>query len=167
MGTLPYMSPEQVEGHVVDQRTDIFSLGVVFYQMATGSKPFRGDSAAGLLSSILRDTPASVTDVKADYPNHLARIIRHCLEKDPSRRFQSARDVDNELEALREEVSHETGELVARRPARPIEKTKKMMVGLLVLIAVVAVLLKIIVQPVPPPPESGGCRRPPVCQSHR
>ena len=63
VGTLPYMSPEQVEGHAVDERTDIFSLGVVFYQMATGHKPFRGDSAAGLLSSILRDTPASVTEV--------------------------------------------------------------------------------------------------------
>jgi serine/threonine protein kinase len=127
VGTLPYMSPEQVEGHAVDQRTDIFSLGVVFYQMATGSKPFRGDSAAGLLSSILRDTPASVTEVKADYPNHLGRIIRHCLEKEPSRRFQSARDIDNELEALQEEVAHETGELVARRPVLPAGKARKMM----------------------------------------
>ena len=140
VGTLPYMSPEQVEGHAVDQRTDIFSLGVVFYQMATGHKPFRGDSKAGLLSSILRDTPALVTEIKADYPNHLGRIIRHCLEKDPSRRFQSARDVDNELEALQEEVSHETGELGARRPAAPIGKAKWMIVGLAVLIAVVAVL---------------------------
>ncbi|MGB5814779.1 MAG: protein kinase, partial [Thermoanaerobaculia bacterium] len=152
VGTLPYMSPEQVEGHVVDQRTDIFSLGVVFYQMATGHKPFRGDSAAGLLSSILRDTPASVTEVKTDYPNHLGRIVRHCLEKDPSRRFQSARDIDNELEALRQELARETGDLVTRRPAEPLGKTKKMMVGLLVLIAVVAVLWKF-VDTDPPPPE--------------
>jgi len=150
VGTLPYMSPEQVEGRAVDQRTDIFSLGVVFYQMATGHKPFRGDSKAGLLSSILRDTPALVTEIKVDYPHHLGRIIRHCLEKDPSRRFQSARDVDNELEALQEEVSHETGEVGARRPAGPIGKAKWMIVGLLVLIAIVAVLL-IILKPDPPP----------------
>jgi TolB-like protein/Tfp pilus assembly protein PilF/predicted Ser/Thr protein kinase len=152
VGTLPYMSPEQVEGHAVDERTDIFSLGVVFYQMATGHRPFRGDSAAGLLSSILRDTPASVTEVNVDYPNHLGRIVRHCLEKDPGRRFQSARDVANELEALQQEVALETGELAARRPAGPIGKTKKMMVGLLVSIAVVAVLWKIL-RPPPPPPE--------------
>jgi TolB-like protein/tetratricopeptide (TPR) repeat protein len=140
VGTLPYMSPEQVEGHAVDQRTDIFSLGVVFYQMATGSRPFHGDSAASLLSSILRDTPASVTEVKTDYPNHLGRIIRHCLEKDPSRRFQSARDVDNELEALRAEVVQESGELRARSTTWTTGKKKKTWVGLASLVAVVAAL---------------------------
>jgi TolB-like protein/Tfp pilus assembly protein PilF/predicted Ser/Thr protein kinase len=152
VGTLPYMSPEQVEGHTVDQRTDIFSLGVVFYQMATGHRPFRADSAAGLLSSILRDTPASVTEGKAEYPNHLGRIIRHCLEKDPSRRFQSARDIDNELEALRQEVLLETGDLGARRPAAHISIVVKVVVSLMVVVALGSVFWNLGRRQ--PPPEA-------------
>ncbi len=104
MGTAPYMSPEQVEGRAVDHRTDIFSFGVVLYEMATGRRPFAGDSSAAMVSSILRDTPPSVTDIKQSLPRHLARIIEHCLEKDPEARYQSAKDVRNELKSLRREV---------------------------------------------------------------
>ncbi|MEE9562194.1 MAG: protein kinase, partial [Thermoanaerobaculia bacterium] len=104
VGTAPYMSPEQVQGKNVDHRSDIFSLGILFYEMATGSRPFKGETSADLVSSILRDTPDSVTDLKIEMPRHLGRIIRHCLEKDPERRFQAAKDVRNELEGLRQEV---------------------------------------------------------------
>src|SRR5215470_6432532 len=69
MGTLAYMSPEQVSGRVVDHRTDIFSLGVVLHEMATGRRPFNGTSTAELVSSLLRDTPPLVSDVRADLPN--------------------------------------------------------------------------------------------------
>ena len=104
MGTAPYMSPEQVEGLAVDHRTDIFSLGIVLYEMATGRRPFAGDTSAALVSSILRDTPPTVTEINESLPRHLARIIQHCLEKDLEARYQSAKDVRNELKSLRREV---------------------------------------------------------------
>jgi serine/threonine-protein kinase len=104
MGTAPYMSPEQVQGNPVDHRTDIFSLGVVLYEMAVGRRPFHGETGIDLASRILRETPSAVSEVRADLPRHLGRIIAHCLEKDPERRFQSAKDVRNELDGLREEV---------------------------------------------------------------
>jgi serine/threonine protein kinase len=101
MGTPAYMSPEQVAGRDLDHRTDIFSLGVVLYEMATGRRPFGGTSSAELVSSILRDSPPSVTDVRPELPVDLARVIRRCLEKDPRHRVQTARDVSNEFRELR------------------------------------------------------------------
>jgi serine/threonine protein kinase/tetratricopeptide (TPR) repeat protein len=100
MGTPAYMSPEQVAGRTLDHRTDIFSLGVVLHEMATGRRPFEGSSPAELVSSILRDHPPLVTEVRADLPSDLARVIRRCLEKDPRHRVQTARDVSNEFRDL-------------------------------------------------------------------
>ena len=97
MGTRPYMSPEQVQGLPLDQRTDIFSLGVVLHEMATGQRPFRGVSSADLFASILRDAAPLVTDVRADLTEGLARVIDRCLAKDPRDRIQTAREVGNEL----------------------------------------------------------------------
>jgi serine/threonine protein kinase/tetratricopeptide (TPR) repeat protein len=97
MGTRPYMSPEQVQGHALDHRTDIFSMGVVLYEVSTGKRPFQGQSGADLFASILRDPAKPVTETRADLPADLARVIRRCLEKDPSHRIQTARDVGNEL----------------------------------------------------------------------
>ena len=94
------MSPEQTSGRPLDHRTDIFSLGVVLHEMATGRRPFEGSSSAELVSAILRDTPPSVTDVRPDLPSDLARIVRRCLEKDPRHRLQTARDVSNEFRDL-------------------------------------------------------------------
>lgn len=109
LGTLPYMSPEQLQGGAVDSRSDIFSLGIVLYEMAAGQRPFQGSSWGDLASAILRDDPPSVTDVKALLPRHLARILRHCLEKDVKRRFQTILDLRNELAELQREIV--TGEL--------------------------------------------------------
>jgi serine/threonine protein kinase len=100
MGTPAYMSPEQTSGRPLDHRTDIFSLGVVLHEMATGRRPFDGSSSAELVSAILRDTPQSVTEVRPDLPGDLARIVRRCLEKDPRHRLQTARDVSNEFRDL-------------------------------------------------------------------
>jgi len=105
MGTPAYMSPEQVTGDAVDHRTDIFSLGIILYEMATGRRPFQGRSSAELASAILRDTPRAVSDVRADLPGDLARVIRRCLEKDARRRVQTARDVGNELRELARQPS--------------------------------------------------------------
>jgi TolB-like protein/Tfp pilus assembly protein PilF len=88
----------------MDHRTDIFSFGIVLYEMATGRRPFAGDTSAALVSSILRDSPPTVTEINEMLPRHLARIIQHCLEKDPETRYQSAKDVRNELKSLRREV---------------------------------------------------------------
>ena len=105
MGTPAYMSPEQVSGRALDHRSDIFSLGVVLHEMATGHRPFEGGSSAELISSILRDTPPSVTDARPDLPTDLARVIRRCLEKDPRYRMQTARDVSNEFRDLTRSVT--------------------------------------------------------------
>ena len=109
MGTIPYMSPEQLQGDTIDPRADIFSLGIILYEMATGSRPFAGKTWGDLASSILRDKPPSVTALNVYLPRHLGRIIRHCLEKDPNRRFQTALDLRNELEELQREMI--TGEV--------------------------------------------------------
>ncbi|HJZ11051.1 MAG TPA: protein kinase, partial [Acidobacteriota bacterium] len=100
LGTMPYMSPEQIQGKRLDHRSDIFSLGIIFYEMITGRRPFHGDTSAELISSIMRDTPGPVGDLKAGTPEHLERIIRRCLMKDPRDRYQTARDVYNELRDL-------------------------------------------------------------------
>ena len=104
LGTVAYMSPEQVEGKSLDQRTDIFSLGVVLYEMATGRRPFQGESGASMISSILRDIPASAAELNPRLPRHLARIVRQCLAKNPEERSQSAQDVRNQLQDLRREL---------------------------------------------------------------
>jgi serine/threonine-protein kinase len=103
LGTIAYMSPEQAQGKPVDQRSDIFSLGVVLFEMATGQRPFTGDSSVTVLSSVLRDTPPLVSDLKPDLPRELGRIVRHCLVKDPDERYQTARDLRNDLKALKED----------------------------------------------------------------
>jgi serine/threonine protein kinase/tetratricopeptide (TPR) repeat protein len=104
LGTVPYMSPEGVQGQLVDHRSDIFSLGILLYEMATGSRPFQGDNPASVISAVLKDQPPLVTEVKADLPNHLGGIIKRCLEKDRDRRYQSTKDVRNELETLHDEI---------------------------------------------------------------
>jgi serine/threonine protein kinase len=106
MGTVPYMSPEQVEGRMVDHRSDIFSLGVILYEMATGSRPFGGASQAALVSSILRDPPPALSDHRSDLPDELGRLILRCLEKVPERRPQTAAEMHAALTAMpRLEVS--------------------------------------------------------------
>ncbi len=100
VGTPSYMSPEQIAGRPLDHRTDIFSLGVLLHEMSTGGRPFQGSSSAELASAILRDAPPSISEIRPDLPNDLARIVRRCLEKDPQQRIQTARDVSNELRDL-------------------------------------------------------------------
>jgi serine/threonine protein kinase/Tol biopolymer transport system component len=105
LGTIAYMSPEQAEGRAVDPRTDVFAIGVLLHEMATGDRPFKGDTQMSVLSAIIKDTPASVTDVKPELPRDLARIIRHCLAKDPEDRYQTAKDLRNDLRALKEDLA--------------------------------------------------------------
>ena len=120
LGTVAYMSPEQAEGKSVDPRSDVFSLGTILHEMATGERPFRGDTKMSTIGSILRDQPAPVTEHNRSLPRHLGRIIRRCLAKDPDRRYQTALDLRNELEELKAEIdsgelASEPGGVAARR----------------------------------------------------
>jgi eukaryotic-like serine/threonine-protein kinase len=100
MGTPGYMSPEQVRGQPADHRSDIFSLGAILYEMLSGQRAFRGGSAADTMSAILREDPPDLSVTNASLPPGLEHIERHCLEKNPDRRFQSAGDLAFDLEAL-------------------------------------------------------------------
>ncbi len=111
LGTVAYMSPEQAEGKAVDRRSDVFSIGIILYEMVTGQRPFEGNSTASIISSILRDAPTSVTEINPDLPRDLGKIVRRCLVKDTGHRYQTAVDVRNELEDLKHEV--ESGEALA------------------------------------------------------
>jgi serine/threonine protein kinase/tetratricopeptide (TPR) repeat protein len=104
VGTVAYMSPEQAEGKPIDHRSDLFSLGVILYEMATGRRPFTGETSVSIISSILKDTPPSITDLKATLPRELGRIIRRALAKDTERRYQTPKDMRNELEDLKREI---------------------------------------------------------------
>jgi Tol biopolymer transport system component len=115
LGTPAYLSPEQAEGKPIDARSDTFSLGVVFYQMATGLRPFRGDSAVSIISSILKDSPVAPVGINQALPLDLDRIIRRCLAKDPVRRYQNLVDLRNDLEELQQ--------LVKAREASPVART--------------------------------------------
>lgn len=109
LGTPAYMSPEQVAGRPLDHRSDIFSLGIILYEMATGQRPFQGHSSAELASAILRDNPSLVSTVRADVPAPLGRIIGRCLEKDPTQRVQSARDISSEIADAAQAAQPTTG----------------------------------------------------------
>jgi non-specific serine/threonine protein kinase len=105
VGTVPYMSPEQLQGRAIDHRSDIFSLGIIYYQLLTGKRPFHGGTSAEVISAILRDTPHPINEINVGLPNHLGRIVRRCLNKDPGERYQTARDLLIELRELKQEVS--------------------------------------------------------------
>jgi eukaryotic-like serine/threonine-protein kinase len=110
VGTVMYMSPEQAEGKPVDQRSDVFSLGIILYEMATGVRPFAGDTQLSILSAIMKDTPRPITEARAGLPRELSKIVNRCLAKDPEDRYQSAKDLRNDLRALKNELT--SGEVV-------------------------------------------------------
>ncbi len=117
LGTPYCMSPEQARGQPVDHRSDIFSLGVMLFQMATGTRPFQGASAIELLSAVLKDPAPSLGDLRPELPRHLGRIVERCLEKAPIDRYQTSRDVYNELRGLWKETAPGPATGLSSRPA--------------------------------------------------
>lgn len=113
LGTTPYLSPEQAEGRAIDHRSDIFSLGVVLYEMVTGTRPFRGDTPVAVISSILKDAPPKAGDLNSAVPPWLDRVLFRALAKDPSGRYQNALDLKHDLEELLDPSSS----VAAPRPA--------------------------------------------------
>ena len=116
MGTVPYMAPEQLRGEKVDARSDLFSLGIVLYELATGRRPFNGDSTVEISSSILRDTPEPPSRVRADLPTEFCLVVGQCLEKNPRERVQTALDVNNALRRMRKAL--ERGEPEKPAPSK-------------------------------------------------
>jgi serine/threonine protein kinase/Tol biopolymer transport system component len=127
LGTLPYMSPEQVEGHDADTRSDIFAFGVVLYELIAGTRPFTGETQANLVASILKEEPRPLFEMPSRTPRGVAEVVRTCLEKDPEKRWQAARDVRH---ALR---------LIAAQPEPSMpSRSPRVWPGLAVLIAAIA-----------------------------
>jgi len=102
-GTICYMSPEQLRGETPDHRSDLFSLGILLFELASGSLPFKGATAVDTIASILKDDPPSAVDLNPRLPRELDRIFFHCLEKNPRFRMASAVNLSEELELLRQE----------------------------------------------------------------
>ena len=127
LGTLPYMSPEQVEGHDADTRSDIFAFGVVLYELIAGTRPFTGKTQANLVASILKEEPRPLFEMQPRTPRGLAEVVRTCLEKDPEERWQSAREVRHALRWM------------AAQPAPSIpSRSVRVWQGLAVLMAAIA-----------------------------
>jgi eukaryotic-like serine/threonine-protein kinase len=103
LGTVQYMSPEQVLGKPTDARSDLFSFGILLYEMATGSLPFRGDSSPAILVAILHEAPVTPIRLNPNLPKALARIVTRCLEKPTGQRYQHAEDLRADLEALKQD----------------------------------------------------------------
>ena len=101
VGTMPYMAPEQLRGETVDARSDLFSLGIILYELATGRRPFQGNSSVEVISSILRDAPEPLSRVRSDLPRELEEIVNRCLEKSARARTQSVQEVNIGLRRLR------------------------------------------------------------------
>jgi hypothetical protein len=123
LGTVAYMSPEQAQGQPIDARSDVFSFGTVFYELVTGTRPFRGDNAISTIAAILQHTPRLPSEIAtARLPHDADRIILRCLRKDPDRRFQTVSDLRLALEDLKEDsessAQHAAPLLAAARSSR-------------------------------------------------
>jgi eukaryotic-like serine/threonine-protein kinase len=133
MGTVGYMSPEQVSGLPADARSDIFSLGCVLYEMVTGTRPFAGRTGGETLAAILRDEPADPARCGREVPPELTGAIRHCLEKQADHRFQSARDLAFALKSI------PTGSAVTRPESGPAPATRSRKFTIAFLAAAIAI----------------------------
>ena len=125
MGTVGYMSPEQAQGKTneIDQRSDIFSFGCILYEAVTGHKAFAGKDVVDSLNKIIREPVVPVSDYRPDTPNHLQRIVRRCLAKDPEDRYQTIKDVAIELRDLRHEFAADGVLDLTVTPARASDAT--------------------------------------------
>ncbi len=139
LGTAPYMSPEQVEAQNVDARSDIFSFGSLLYEMVTARQAFRGKSQVATMSAILREEPTPPSEIVANIPRDLERIVVRCMRKDPSRRFQHMADLRVALEEVREESG--TGKAVLAHSLRRRRRWKRVSVFAVAVVLLAACIL--------------------------
>jgi len=132
LGTMGYMSPEQVRGAAVDARSDIFSFGAILYEMISGKRAFHRETAADTMSAILKEEPPDLSETNRNVSPALERIVQHCLEKSPEQRFHSASDIAFDLEHL-SGVSSTTARATATEAAKPRGKLLAMIAGSLAL----------------------------------
>jgi serine/threonine-protein kinase len=156
LGTLQYMAPEQLEGKVneIDGRTDIFAFGALVYEMATGKKAFEGKTAASLIAKILETEPPPISSLQPMTPAALDRVIRKCLRKDPDERWQSARDVADELKWITEADAQVSRAASPDAKSAPKSWSRSVILGLAAaVVAAVAGLAGWILRPAPAPSE--------------
>ena len=144
MGSVGYMSPEQVRGRQVDHRSDIFSFGTVLYEMLSGQRAFRGESAVETLNAILKDEPRELTTTNGNITLPMERVVWHCLEKTTERRFQSATDVAFALESLSGVSSGFTQTTIPSTPVPETNHERLIWIGAVALLFVVAMALAVI-----------------------
>ena len=138
MGTVGYMSPEQLKGRPVDQRTDIFGFGAILYEMLSGRRAFHGGSAAETMSAVLKEDPADLSDTNKNVSPALERLVHHCLEKNPEGRFHSARDVAFALEALSGSSSSSSQTIAMPAVARQQWTRRELILAMLATVAVLS-----------------------------
>jgi len=150
LGTVAYMSPEQAEGRPVDHRSDLFSIGIIMFQMATGRRPFTGGTAMATLTSIMRDAPPLVTDLNPRLPRELGRIVSRCLEKDPVRRYPTADVLLAEFESLYHAVDRDARSLtLGSAPTRHGAKRLAQAATLVAAIAAAVLAWRLVRAPAP------------------
>ena len=123
VGTMAYMSPEQAEEKPIDARSDVFSFGSVLYEMLSGKRAFQGQSSAAVLSSVIRDEPKPLSEVKRDVPAEVRQIVARCLRKDPASRYASGTELASELKNCRDLLFPESGAMLS--PARIVREVKR------------------------------------------
>ena len=151
-GTLGYMSPEQASGAELDARSDIFSFGVLLYELVTGRRPFTGDSAAATLAAVTQDEPAPPSELAPQVPRDLERVVLRCLRKETDRRYQSMTDVRLDLEQIKEDSDSAERAKLGPGPLR--KGGRRFLLALaagLVLIMAAWALLRGRGSPIPPP----------------
>src|SRR2546429_1240933 len=137
MGTVGYMSPEQVRGRHADHRSDIFSFGAVLYEMLSGKRAFRGESTADTITAILKEDPPELSTTGTQISAALDRVVRHCLEKNPEERFQSARDLAFGLDS----VSGISGQSIAAIPDVAVQSKRNLWPVIIAAAVIIAALV--------------------------
>jgi len=161
IGTPEYMSPEQVDGKEVDQRSDIYSLGVILYEMTTGRLPFKGDTPLSIALKHKTETPKDPREINIQIPEDMSRLILRCMNKDKEKRYQEAKELLSELIKIEERVSTVERIIPARRPT-PIKEIKEtfrkpwaMIAALIAVVVVVAIAFLYFRREAPVPPSPG------------
>ncbi len=158
VGTVSYMSPEQARGGAVDARSDLFSLGVVLYEMATGALPFRGKSTVETIDNILNRQPVPPVRLNPDLPEGFERVIARALEKEPELRYQSAAELKSELKRLLRDSGSVPLPVIKKKPGRIRLPRHAIAIGAVLMVVIAAALFFFINMPSPGPNPAGSIR---------